>query len=388
MLEKEFYISQLISSQIKNELSPEQEVELNAWLNENIQHSLFIDELNDQSKFSTDMNRYLSKDKAAIWGRIVTGLNNNKGGTVQKKAWSVWSQFAVAASIICILGVAAYFLNGHFRAVNGVQLVSGNDIRPGSNTATLILTNGKTMRLNGSKSAVVIDAEKITYNDGTNVISGAGTKAILPEKSIEMKIVTPRGGQYEAVLPDGTRVWLNAASALTFPSRFVGADRIVTLSGEAYFEVAKDKAHPFKVKTTQQEVEVLGTHFNLNSYTDEPTTNTTLFEGSVKINGQVVLEPGQQANLYRTGKVMVSAAAADAAAWKTGKFVFEDTDLETILRQLARWYDVDIVYPNGIPQEKFTGYIDRNLNAAEALNILKYTRVNFKIEGRKIIVIK
>lgn len=403
MLEKEFYISQLISSKIKNELSPEQEIAWNVWLAENVKHQEFVAEFYEESKFNKDLNRYVSKDKTVIWAKIATELNDKKDKSVQSSEYierikmsmtikpklsPIWIKIAVAASIVCVLGMGGYFLSQYFNPYRGVEFAAGADLKPGSNKATITLDNGKTIVLSGNKTAVLVDASKMVYNDGTNIVSDADAQVVPDQKIRELKLATPSGGQYEAVLPDGTRVWLNAASTLKFPSSFSGKDRIVTLSGEAYFNVSKDKTHPFKVRTARQEVEVLGTHFNVNSYADEPTVNTTLFEGSVKINDDILLVPGEQANLYKTGKVVVSKAGADAAAWKDGKFAFEDTDLQTVLRQLARWYDVEIVYPNGIPQESFTGYIDRNLKASDALNILTYTKVNFKIEGKKILVFK
>ncbi len=228
--------------------------------------------------------------------------------------------------------------------------------------------------------------------------SGIASKAAQPRKdgkSLVNTLTTAKGETYQIILPDQTKVWLNAASSIKFPVTFAGLDqRKIQLSGEAYFEVSKDKRHPFIVTTGKQEVEVLGTHFNINSYADEPATKTTLLEGAVKVRSRtavsdnVILKPGQQSNLTTPGNITVDEADPDVTAWKDGKFRFNNTSLESILRQLSRWYNVDINYVNGVPDEKFTGGIDRNLTASEALDIFRYMKVRFKIEGRTILVTK
>ena len=173
---------------------------------------------------------------------------------------------------------------------------------------------------------------------------------------------------------------------MIYPVSFTGrGQREVTLSGEAYFEIAKDKSHPFHVKTLKQDVEVLGTHFNINSYADEPNIKTTLLEGSVKVN-DAILKPGQQ-SILAGGKIkVVPADLEEAVAWKNGLFRFENADLPTVMRQIARWYDVDIVYPAQIPAGTFTGEVYRNMTASKVLDGLGFTGVKFKIEGKKIII--
>lgn len=306
------------------------------------------------------------------------------------KKYKLWPRIAAAAAIIFALSAGTYMIQYKYRPVNNETAVIKQDVRPGSNGAILTLANGQKVILakggsgiinqqNGSVLVKVGDSNLIYHSNGDP------REQLAPYNTLE----TPRGHQYSVRLPDGTKVWLNAASSLKYPTSFTSLqERKVILTGEAYFEVAKDKSHPFKVITAKQEVRVLGTHFNVNSYDDEPTVNTTLLEGSVQINGNTFLKPGQQANLYHSGKLLVSKGSESVIAWKDGKFRFEDTSMEAVLRQFSRWYDVDIIYPNGVPQEIFSGYLDRNLNASEALDILSYTGVKFKIEGRKIFVFK
>ncbi len=204
-------------------------------------------------------------------------------------------------------------------------------------------------------------------------------------------ISTPRGGQYQLIFTDGTKVWLNAASSLRFPTNFEGKERKVELSGEAYFEVAKNKAMPFKVKVNKMEVEVLGTHFNINSYEDESTIRTTLLEGSVRINQNKntgILKPGQQAQTDQFGaiKIINDADLEEAIAWKEEKFQFGRADIHEVMRQVARWYDVNIEY-KGTVSSHFGGTISRNANLSQVLDMLHLTgKVKFEVKDRKIIV--
>jgi transmembrane sensor len=306
------------------------------------------------------------------------------------KKVQLWPRIAAAASVLLVLSISGYFLlHKQIKVENRIDHLAAA-ILPGKNGAILTLANGQKISLEQTKNGLIVqqNGTKLKKPNDSSLVytSNAGNNS---NEAAYNVLETPKGRQYSVVLPDGTRIWLNAASSIKYPTVFAGLkERKVFLTGEAYFEVAKDKNHPFKVVSGKQEVRVLGTHFNVNSYNDEPSIATTLFEGSVKINNQTMLKPGQQANLYSSGKVTLSSGSDNAIAWKDGKFRFEDTGIEEILRQLARWYNVDVVYPNGIPHETFSGYIDRGLNLSDALEILKYTRLNFKVEGRQIYVFK
>ena len=206
-------------------------------------------------------------------------------------------------------------------------------------------------------------------------------------------ITTPKGGQYQVTLMDGTRVWLNAASSLHYPTVFKGSERSVQLTGEAYFEVAKNSKMPFRVTSNGQVTEVLGTHFNINSYPDEQGTTTTLLEGSVRIlnaksDAAILLKPGQQSGSDASGKIKVANVNPEQfVAWKDGKFIFTNANIESIMRQVSRWYNVEIEYKGDASKEKFGGRTSRFTNVAELLEILELTdHVQFEIEGRRIIV--
>ncbi|MGY0036944.1 FecR family protein [Pedobacter sp. NJ-S-72] len=209
---------------------------------------------------------------------------------------------------------------------------------------------------------------------------------------------TPKGGQYQLVLPDGTKVWLNAASSLRYPVAFQGNERKVELTGEAYFEVAKDKTRPFEVYSNNQVVQVLGTHFNINAYSNEPFVSTTLLEGSVKVtnsltNAQKIIRPGQQSLISKDGQAGIEVKNMDldeAVAWKNGYFMFNEEELESILKKVSRWYNVDVQYEQEeLKHQLFSGTLSKYSNVSQVLKKLEMLQsIHFKIEGRKIIVTK
>jgi ferric-dicitrate binding protein FerR (iron transport regulator) len=202
---------------------------------------------------------------------------------------------------------------------------------------------------------------------------------------------TPRGGQYQLILQDGTKVWLNSSSSIHFPTTFRGRERKVAITGEAYFEVAKNSAMPFKITVKDVEVRVLGTHFNIMAYDDENSINTTLLEGSVKISkgsSNKMLAPGEESIVNKNGDINVIVAdIEEVMAWKNGWFQFNAADIQKVMRQISRWYDVEIVYEGKIPISHFSGMISRGNNISQVLAILKAGGVQLKIEGRKIIVL-
>ena len=267
-----------------------------------------------------------------------------------------------------------------------------HDILPGKNKATLTLANGAVVELNSAKIGVV-------DNKGNAVVKKVkegqllyeANQAATQQQQLAYNIIsTPRGGQYQVVLPDGSKVWLDAASSLKFPTAFTGTDRIVELNGQAYFEVAKNAAKPFKVKVNNLEVKVLGTHFNIMAYNNEATIKTTLLEGSVRLtsgNATDVLKPGQQGTLNQNGQIRVADVNTDGAvAWKNGYFDFNRDNIHSIMNQVSRWYDVDVTYEGKAPEDEFVGKIERNVKLSQLLHILELSHVHFKVVGKNIIV--
>jgi transmembrane sensor len=326
------------------------------------------------------------EDADAIWAKLQPVV-------AKSRHRKFWPRIAVAASILLFSFIGGYFLF-HKQILSQIARNKIHDIAPGSNKAVLTLANGKTIVLNGARNgklavqgytAINKTADgKVVYNADQSASEKAANEVVYNT------LTTPRGGQYYLVLADGTNVWLNAASSIVFPATFSGSDREVKITGEAYFEVAHNATKPFKVTANGQTVEVLGTHFNINAYRDEPNIKTTLFEGSIKINsgtGQAILKPGQQAQISENRINVVSDTNMnEAIAWHKGLFEFHDADIQTVMRQLSRWYDVDVSYDGKITDRRFSGKLYRNITALTVADILSYKKIHFRIEGKRIIV--
>jgi ferric-dicitrate binding protein FerR (iron transport regulator) len=280
------------------------------------------------------------------------------------------------------LATGVYFWSQ--RSLQQIPELAGN-IAPGSTKAILTLADGSTVALDSTGNRVISQGgTAIRQQGGQLEYDVRGEHASL---SYNM-LVTPRGGQFRITLPDGSKVWLNAASSLRYPTAFINNTRTVEITGEAYFEVAPDAAKPFKVKVNDRtEILVLGTAFNVNAYTDEPTVNTTLLDGAVRINTQT-LTPGQQAQVNTAGaiKLVNDVDVSETVAWKNGIFSFNNADVRTVMRQIGRWYNIEINYEQAVYTTKFKGKIGRDLNLTDALEVLKKAGVNFKVEGRTVTV--
>jgi transmembrane sensor len=308
-----------------------------------------------------------------------------------KRSYKIWY---MAASILLLLAVGSYFYEAKTPApvVQNANLKT-NDISPGSNKAVLTLSNGKKIVLSDANNGVLTNqgSTKIVKKANGELAYQVENKDSNPQ-TLFNTITIPRGGQYEVILPDGTTVLLNAASSLTYPTQFNGKQRTVELKGEAYFEVAKRKAMPFVVKTSDIEIKVLGTHFNISAYQDDPAITTTLLEGSVSINkGNVttLLKPGQQ-GIARSDLSTVAVQDADVEqvmGWTKGSFVFADLSIKEVMKIASRWYDIDVEYQGNVQSKKFGGTTSRYKNITELLEYMKITGgVNYKIEGRRVIL--
>ena len=311
-------------------------------------------------------------------------------------------RYAAAALVIVIAGAYAWFSNTTNTIPSEKQRpVAVNDLPPGNNKATLILSNGKKIELLHSDEKLSDRNVQINSTDGELVYNGDQAPAASKTKLFYNTMTTPRGGQYKLSLPDGTKVWLNASSSITFPTAFADSERRVDITGEVYFEVAHNAASPFYVKVQDMELKVLGTHFNINSYTDEDMMKATLLEGRVSISliasddnsirQSVMLKPGQQAQVMvnSTGKKISVQSDADleqTVAWKNGVTSFKNADIKAIMRQVARWYDVDIAYEGSIPVSTFSGEVPRQANVSKVLNILDYAGIRCRVEGKKFVV--
>lgn len=308
-----------------------------------------------------------------------------------------WQLPAAAAAVLLLLGSALYFLGiapGKKADVKPATHNLADEFKPGGNRATLTLSNGQQIVLKEAQNGQLAEDASVAINktaDGELVYDHPKQSSAAPVLNV---LSTPRGGQYHLTLSDGTQVWLNAASSISFPVAFNGQERTVKVSGEAYFEVAKRDGLPFKVQTGKQEIVVLGTHFNVKAYPDDPDISTTLLTGSVKVTSTTsgatgVLKPGQQARIINTNGMLdiQSVHADDAISWKNGYFLFDNQDIKSIMKIISRWYDVDIEYSGSPGNERFGGTFSRSSNMPEILtNLERIGHVHFKLFSGKVTV--
>lgn len=339
----------------------------------------------------------LERSKGFLSGNLAEG--QDLGEVVVRRRW--W-RYAAAAVILFVLIGGGFFLyypqKGN--AVADRVIAPARDVLPGGNKAVLTLAGGQRIILDSAVNGVLSQQgnAKVQKLDGGQLayqrIEGKPTEAQYNT------LTTPRGGQYQLTLADGTKVWLNAASSITYPTVFVEKERVVKITGEAYFEVIKNADKPFRVIANGKAViDVLGTDFNINAYDDENSIITTLLEGSVKVEPgvgvdagrdkpSVVLKPGQQAKMRGESITLIPGADVDqVVAWKNGLFSFSDADLPSVMRQLARWYDVDVSYEGNIPKRAFNGTITRSLTLNQLLIGLARSRVHYTIDsGNKLVI--
>ena len=391
MNDKNLRAEELANKLFNKTITPEEELELNSWYNQHLDNEVEIPQ-----DFAASEEEHRERILEAI-----------KEGIGKRKVVRLWPRIAVAAAAVAAIVFGVYFFNpsrqSRLDVGNTGSAQYANDVAPGKNGATIKLASGKVIQLSGAKAGVVI-GDDLKYNDGTAL---SGLQPSLPEgersKVQNLTASTARGQTYQFTLPDGTRVWLNADSKLEFPSSFVKSNtRNVKLVGEGYFEVAKDKSHPFIVETDLQNIEVLGTHFNVNSYADEPDTRTTLLEGSVQVTPKQasakaqVMKPGQQAILDKRFDVQLKEVLdlERIIAWRAaggddpGSLVFENDALDEVMRRISRWYDVTVEYRGNVKKDiRFSGVVRRDVPLSRVIQLLETTQsIEFKIEGRRLIV--
>jgi ferric-dicitrate binding protein FerR (iron transport regulator) len=296
-----------------------------------------------------------------------------------------WVRYAAAAVLLLAVGAGIRMLTGKHTPKTPLATTMPK-LSSGGNKAILKLANGEEIVLDSAHGSIAHQGNLNISND-SGKLDYAGKADVVEYHTLS----TPRGGQYKLQLPDGTDVWLNAASSITYPTAFTGSERKVKITGEAYFEVAKNKEQAFKVNIDgRASVEVLGTSFNVNAYTDENSIHTTLLEGSVKMvlhQQAVVLKPGQQALIVNDKMSVTDHTDLDMVmSWKNGSFQFDHARLDEVLKQMARWYDVEVAYEHGVPDIIFSGEIKRNLDLPQALTVLSTMGVRYRIEGRKLTV--
>jgi transmembrane sensor len=302
----------------------------------------------------------------------------------QRRPVRVLLRIAAAACVLISVSIGAYFIWNN-RVLTSTVITAKNDIPPGHGQATLTLANGQKIVLTkGVHTNVKQGTTAISIDNGVTYTSSLGRN----KEPVAYNTLSTKNGEqspYPLVLSDGSKVWLNAQSSITFPTAFNRKERIVKLVGEAIFEISHEANRPFKVQAQNQTIEDIGTVFNVNAYADEATVKTTLIEGKVKVGNMLLSEPGQQTD----GLNVKSVNAKRFTAWKNGDFYFENEDIQTVMRELSRWYNIEVIYQGNITKDGFNAEISRGKNISAILNILENTKgVQFKIEGRRITVIE
>ncbi|MEQ7799136.1 FecR domain-containing protein [Pedobacter sp. ASV1-7] len=353
---------------------------------------------------SSPMEKSFSDLQSDMLFQRIIGDRRFKQLPTQKKSKGIklWHGIAAAAVILITMSVGVFFYTSKNVFIgSGKSDFTKYDLKPGGNHAVLTLADGSKIELTGAATGKIAEQAGISIQktaDGQIVYEVSSSAKPTGENAAEQgfnMVSTPKGGQYQVNLPDGTRVWLNASSSLKFSAAFTGyKKRVVELTGEGYFEVAKVNK-PFIVETKEQEVEVLGTHFNISSYANDGETKTTLLEGAVKVSTNnvknntedIILKPGQQA-LLKAGQLNIKAVDAGAEVdWKSGYFIFKNEDMRSIMRKIERWYDVEIVFAKDFNNRSYEGSISRFKNVSEVLRKFELTgNIHFKMEERRITV--
>lgn len=395
----------LIFKYFKGELSKEEKVELDIWRNKNIRNKTLFEELLDEEKLKIRLQKFNRREKDVLWNNVLKEINSTDDlDAIPVKQLVPWYRIVTVASVLIFISIISYLYSTKHSNTQVVEYRIQNDVAPGGNKAILTLADGRKISLTDASNGALAEQSGIRItktSDGQLIyevgLSQAKTGRFLPAAGMTFNTIeTPRGGQYRVILPDGTNVWLNAESSLKYPASFaLLKERRVELNGEAYFEVAKDKNLPFIVKTDKQEVEVLGTHFNVNNYADEPTVKTTLLEGLVKVsqlttNNSQFLKHGQQSILTNNSMSVSEVNIEQVIAWKNGYFHFDDEKLGSIMRKIARWYNVKVTWQDEtLKNELFGAVTTRFANVSSLLKMMEQTGdVEFNIEDREIIVSK
>ncbi|MDP3469677.1 MAG: FecR domain-containing protein [Daejeonella sp.] len=360
---------ELLDKYRSGKCNPKEKLLLQKWF-----HHLHEDELTELTE--TDL-RIAKKE---FRQKMIADISKSKLPTL-------WPRIISAAIIIFIISVGTLFYQDYIKNSDAKHAISEvqNDISPGGNIATLTLADGRKISLTDAKNGQLAEQSGIKISktaDGQlvyNISNSENSSQSLSYNTIE----TPPGGQYQVILPDGSKVWLNSASSLRYPVRFTGNERRVEISGEAYFEVAHNRKMPFRVINSNQTVEVLGTHFNIMAYPDEGSTNTTLIEGSVRIikeNKSKIITPGQQTRIKNGDIDVATVDVSQVTAWKDGYFMFKNEDIQSIMRQISRWYNLKVEYQGSFSEKVFGAKISRTRNVSEVLEILESTgSIHFKI---------
>lgn len=401
-------LADLLMGHLKGTLSDAEQSQLTIWLSQSDRNRLLFDSIDNEEQLRQLVLMYheeeASDNETIILAKIRQGIAADVvEAPVRRIGWlPAWGW--VAASVLLLAGIGGYFwLNNKEAEQAPVVAAKPADIPPGKDGAILTLADGSQVVLDSLGNGI------IATQQGTQVVLKNGELAYNTATGVTAPVYntlsTPKGRQFQLSLPDGSKVWLNTASSLRYPTVFAGDTRQVEVTGEVYFEVAKNAAKPFIIHVNNRAtLQVLGTQFNVNAYSNETAIKTTLVEGSLQVvsgttltgDKAAVLKPGQQAQISNNAttaselqpvKVLSNADVDKAVAWKSGVFNFEDASLEEVMRQIERWYDIEVVYEKGIPNIRFGGKLSRDVSLHGLLQSLQESEVHYRLEGRKLIVL-
>ena len=385
-MEKE--IHELLLAYLRDDISEEEMIRLQGWLDENERHRKLLDELRDKEVLQQEIGAYASFDTSRRWIQLKEEMD--KTSRKRRLLLRVWKSVA-AVFVVAVAGGLLYWqITDSARPVEEQVLVA--QIRPGETQAVLITGKGQQLLLQGLKDTCL----DITGNETLKISKDGSLEYSLSALSRMPEwhtLQVPRGGEYKIVLDDGTEIWLNSASELKYPAHFVGNERRVCLVGEAYFQVARNEAAPFIVETRDMDVNVLGTSFNVSAYEDEENSHATLVEGRVevddKVNGEkVTLTPGEQALLQGKEMVVREVNTKLYSMWRLDRFTFASEDMEGVIRKLSRWYNVNFFFSNSsMKQKRFTGSLPKYSDISQVLKMIEMTTdIKFQVKGNTIII--
>ena len=385
-MEKE--IHELLLAYLRDDISEEEMIRLQGWLDENERHRKLLDELRDKEVLQQEIGAYASFDTSRRWIQLKEEMD--KTSRKRRLLLRVWKSVA-AVFVVAVAGGLLYWqITDSARPVEEQVLVA--QIRPGETQAVLITGKGQQLLLQGLKDTCL----DITGNETLKISKDGSLEYSLSALSRMPEwhtLQVPRGGEYKIVLDDGTEIWLNSASELKYPAHFVGNERRVCLVGEAYFQVARNEAAPFIVETRDMDVKVLGTSFNVSAYEDEENSHATLVEGRVevddKVNGEkVTLTPGEQALLQGKEMVVREVNTKLYSMWRLDRFTFASEDMEGVIRKLSRWYNVNFFFSNSsMKQNRFTGSLPKYSDISQGLKMIEMTTdIKFQVKGNTIII--
>jgi len=386
-----FSMAKLIGKSLAGIETSEEREELRAWVNQDPKNQQVIEDLEDEIMEKNAMESFASIDQENAWEKVRANIHEKNVAGLAVVKNPLW-RYAASFAFLCLMAGLMYRLVIVHQG-EGLPTTETSEIEEREHDfeqATLLLADGTLLALDEIEDGTISESNgnKVTKQNGQLTYEAA--QGDYSEAAFHT-ITTPRGSQYQVILHDGSKVWLNSASSLQFPSRFSDEERAVILKGEGYFEIAKspvsDGYRPFKVLVGDIQVEVLGTKFNLMAYDEEVSINTTLLEGEVRVhagNEHKKIRPGQQAMVK--GQIQVIEVDAEAAvAWKNGFIQFDNSDLPSIIRQLERWYKVEFYGEDQIAGKHFSAFISRDTPLSKILEMLELSgNINFKVDGDKI----